>query len=80
MIYKCKRCGETFPYEPVFCNDCGTRFGLDTFEIVKPLKDSWTRDEVVALINNYEKDTFPSRYDGYPTEQSEIDNWIKSNL
>jgi hypothetical protein len=44
------------------------------------LKDSWTRDEVVTLINNYEKDTFPARYDGYPTEQSEIDNWIKSNL
>ena len=37
MIYKCNHCGETFPYEPVYCNNCGARFSLTTFTIVKDI-------------------------------------------
>jgi hypothetical protein len=33
MRYTCKHCGEVYPYEPVFCNDCGTRFSSETFTI-----------------------------------------------
>ena len=37
MIYTCNNCGETFPYEPVFCNDCGIRFSLTTFTVAKDI-------------------------------------------
>lgn len=43
-------------------------------------KTSWNKEEIIALINKYEKDTFPLRYEGYPTEQKDIDMWIKNNL
>ena len=43
-------------------------------------KTSWNREEVINLINKFEKDTFPLRYEGYPTEQEDIDIWIKNNL
>lgn len=38
MAYKCKNCGETFPYVPVYCNECGISFTTETFELVNPQK------------------------------------------
>ena len=37
-MYKCKNCGEEFPYAPVFCNDCGSPFNAMTFSFINPLE------------------------------------------
>lgn len=31
--YICKNCNEKYPYQPVFCGDCGCRFSTETFII-----------------------------------------------
>jgi len=46
MEYKCKYCGEVYPYQPVMCNDCGTPFSLETFDVVKS-----TREEALEYWN-----------------------------
>lgn len=56
-------------------------FNNTTFDdATEPVKYSWSREEVVSLINKFEFDTFPDRYEGYGTEQEDIDKWIEENL
>ena len=52
MKYICKNCGEVFPYEPVFCNDCGTRFSHVTFRIVPDKGKSFDEKEVDYMLND----------------------------
>ena len=44
------------------------------------VKDSFSREEVVDLINKFERDTCPDRFEGYGTEQEDIDKFIEQNL
>lgn len=32
--YICLNCKEIYPYEPVYCNECGCRFSHKTFTLV----------------------------------------------
>lgn len=47
---------------------------------IRKVKDSWSREEVVELINKFETDTSPNRFEGYGTEQEDINEWIEQNL
>ena len=51
MKYKCKKCGETFPYEPVYCNECGSRFSIHNFVVVGD-ESMYTKSEVDYLLND----------------------------
>lgn len=52
-IYKCNCCGEEYPYEPVYCNECNRRFTLENFTALPQktakVKTNWTKDEVLAF-------------------------------
>ncbi len=35
MKYICNNCNEEYPYEPVYCNECGTIYSIATFHARK---------------------------------------------
>lgn len=52
ITYICKCCGESFPYQPMFCNDCGVRFDTTTFEIItEPITVISTREKAMKWWN-----------------------------
>lgn len=51
MKYKCKHCGEIYPYEPVYCNECGVTFTIQNFEVVGA-EPTYTKTEVDYLLND----------------------------
>ena len=68
MIYKCKQCGEEYPYQPVFCNDCGSPFNHKTFSIIDPIE----KVEIITLDDMYLNMQYYMEYcqlNGYVTPQ-----------
>lgn len=51
--------------------DCGIKINSHNEITIHPIKDSWTRKEVIELINKHRKET----YNGYSSKK-----WIKENL
>ena len=47
---------------------------------IKPIKDSWSREEVITLLNKYEKDTNYYGRDGYYSDIDIPSEFIKENL
>lgn len=71
--YKCNSCGEEFPYEPVYCNECGVRFSLKTFTLLHKQKTYWTKEEVIELFK-----IFNFKYTKLTS--NDFHNWIDQNL
>lgn len=46
MKYKCKHCGEIYPYEPVYCNECGVIFTIQNFEVVD-VEPTWVKINIL---------------------------------
>ncbi len=57
-------------YRPVINSDCTIN--------IKPIKDSWSREEVESLIREWASFTVTGR--GQWWKPNDLDNWIKENL
>ena len=57
-------------YRPVINSDCTIN--------IKPIKDSWSREEVESLIREWASFTITGR--GQWWKPNDLDNWIKENL
>lgn len=92
MIYKCKSCNETYPYQPVMCNECGVMFSPTTFDWKEEdlkrgivLKTVWTTEEVKAkcrLAIEHGKQINAYQMSSLPDKYAPIseNQWINDNI
>lgn len=59
--YICKNCNEKYPYQPVFCGDCGCKFSTETFTVNKGNIIS----EVLVEVKKFNKKEYVDDQDAY---------------
>jgi len=71
--YVCRNCGETYPYQPVYCNECGVGFGHITFKVlVDGVQQTFSRDETIELCRKSY-----AQCDSGNGSYVDFDEWVK---
>ena len=95
MIHYCDNCNKPFNNEPniignskepiVMCNICYSKEYLDNTINIKPVKESWNREEVAellfkALTEGAKMNMFEGAFRPKDYFEKEFKEWIEDNL